>query len=372
MTRTLTDILSPSALTNFADTHHRIRGLPPAAYTEQPFLALENERLFPNTWTFVGFAHELVAAGDIVPIKVGCQPMFLIRTRNGELKAFHNVCSHRCTRLVEEIGNVGRFLKCPYHAWVYDLDGGLRGTPHFGGPHKPFPEGFDPKDYALREVRCTVWCDWIFVNINNNAPDFEDYAAPLIARLNGVDFGKMKPIASLDFGEVSTNWKFLMENFIEPYHVQFVHSSTTDQPLLDHYTIVDDVCLGSAVDISHESEPSEQNTLGVTSRFLTLFPNFVFGLYLPNQIGVHLNVPVASDKTHQRRVLYDYGDQDLSSEAIDGLKSLWGKIHKEDHHICERLQAGRHSDVAADGGVLSPHWENALRHFQELVIDAIR
>ena len=64
----------------------------------------------------------------------------------------------------------------------------------------------------------------------------------------------LDPVATLDFGEVNTNWKALMENFIEPYHVQFVHSSTTEQPLADHFTVVDGTCLGSAVDVAQESD----------------------------------------------------------------------------------------------------------------------
>ncbi len=372
MTVMISEVLGVEALAQFDDTSSRLRGLPAAAYTEQRFHDLENDRLFPDTWMFVGFAHELANSGDVLPVKVGRKPVFLIRGKDGGIKAFHNVCSHRCATLVEERGNVGRFLKCPYHAWVYGLDGGLRSTLHFGGPNKPFPDGFDPSDLNLQEVRSTVWQDWIFVNLSGEAEEFETYAAPLLDRLGGIDFDRMKPIAALDFGEVETNWKFLMENFIEPYHVQFVHPTTTDQPLLDHYTIVDGACMGSAVDISRQGEQAKQNALGVSSRYLTLFPNFVFGWYFPDQIGVHLNLPVGPGRTHQRRVLYYQGDRDLSVAEIEGLKALWHKVHKEDHEICERLQSGRSSHIANQGGVLSPYWEDSVRHFQQLVVDFMR
>lgn len=372
MSVTISEVLSTEALSHFDDTTKHVHGLPSGAYVDQQFYDLENDELFPNTWTFVGFAHELANSGDVYPVKVGRKPVFLVRTKEGGIKAFHNVCSHRCATLVEEKGNVGRFLKCPYHAWVYDLNGDLRTAPHFGGPDKSFPDGFDTKELNLKEVPCTVWLDWIFVNVNGNAPSFEEYASPLMERLDGIDFENLKPIASLDFGEVDTNWKFLMENFIEPYHVQFVHSTTTDQPLLDHYTIVDGNCMGSAVDISREGEQTKQDALGVSSRYLTLFPNFVFGWYFPDQMGVHLNVPVGPGKTHQRRVLYYKGDQELSPAAIEGLKALWFKVHKEDHEICERLQEGRASNVAENGGVLSPYWEDSVRHFQQMVMGHIR
>ena len=86
-----------------------------------------------------------------------------------------------------------------------------------------------------------------------------------------------------------------MENFIEPYHVPFVHATTTEQPLTDHYTVNEPGCLGCAVDVSAEAR--RDDTLSADSRYLTLFPNFVLGLYLPDQVGVHLDVPLAPGRT---------------------------------------------------------------------------
>ena len=126
----------------------------------------------------------------------------------------------------------------------------------------------------------------------------------------------------------------------------------------------------SAVEISATGDADSEsagNTLAVDSCYLTLFPNFVLGRYYPDEIGVHLNVPVAADRTRQRRVIYHTGEVPLDQETIDGLADLWTKVHREDHEICERLQRGRASHVAGDGGVLSPHWEDSLLRFQDLV-----
>jgi choline monooxygenase len=112
--------------------------------------------------------------------------------------------------------------------------------------------------------------------------------------------------------------------------------------------------------------------LGVSSRYLTLFPNFVLGLYYPDQIGVHLNRPVSANTTQQSRVIYLHRDSDQSSSGVEQMRQLWDSVHREDHHMCERLQAGRYSSVAEGGGVLSPHWEASVRRFQELVADAVR
>ncbi|MCP4327032.1 MAG: aromatic ring-hydroxylating dioxygenase subunit alpha [Alphaproteobacteria bacterium] len=350
----------------------RLRGLAPAAYVDPAFFAQECRELFPKAWTFVGFAHEISTHGDALPVTVGGQPILLVNRGDNEIVAFHNVCRHRAAVLIDTPSNAGRFIRCPYHCWTYDLDGKLCRAPHFGGPNVDFPDGFLPEDHGLKPVRCTVWHDWIFVNINGNAPDFDVHSAALRARLSDIDLESLRPIGVIDLGEVRTNWKFLMENFIEPYHVQFVHTSTTRQPLVNHSTFVDGNCIGSAVDIDPKSAATEAGVarLEVSSRYLTLFPNFVLGWYEPDQLGVHLNVPVAPGITRQRRALYQTGSAAMSDSQIDDLKQLWCKVHREDHEICERLQMGRASPVAADGGVLSPHWEVNVRRFQDLVLEA--
>jgi choline monooxygenase len=371
VTLNLTDIATAESLELFNRDAPIAHGLPALAYTNKDYWNLENDKLFNNTWVFAGFAHEIPNPGDALPFTVSSKPVFLIRNKDRQIKAFHNACRHRGLKLVDTAGNVGPRLRCPYHSWVYGLNGDLRSTPYFGGPDQHTPEGFDNKEHGLLPVNCAVWHDWIFVNLSLNPDDFEPYVAPLANRLSGLDLDGIIPVASLEFGEVRCNWKLLMENFIEPYHVQFVHSSTTDQPLKDHYTVIDGRCLGSAVELS-KAVDKNTNTLAVDSLYLTLFPNFVFGHYAPDQIGVHLNLPIDVDHTVQKRVIYITDDRERSQDEIENLKELWHKVHKEDHAICERVQQGKASAAAADGGRLSPHWENSVRSFQKLALDAVR
>lgn len=413
-----TDFLSPAAIP---------RGLPAVAYTGESFYAAENERLFPRAWVFAGFAHEMQAPGDVRPVSVGGRPVLLVRGAHG-VAAFHNICRHRCLQLVDRPGNAGRLIRCPYHSWAYTLDGKLARAPFFGGnSHRP-PPGFDPAAHGLVGVRCETWHDWIFVNLDGNAPPFADFIAPVAARLAHLDLTRLKPVAAIDFGVINANWKFLMENFIEPYHVQFVHSTTTEQPLTDHAPFIDRHCLGCSVTLSGESTAADtrsrltdcgggsrggggggrgggggsrgggdgsagggggdssaggdggdssaggggdKNTLAVDSSFITLFPNFVLGAYAPDQLGVHLNAPLGPGQTGQRRVIYLLRDEMPAADEVAALEKLWREVHAEDHAICERLQAGRRSPIAEDGGRLSPVWEVGVRRFQELVYGAV-
>ncbi len=373
MSVSLKDIADQGQFDTFENTGPLAHGLPALAYTDTEFFKLEQEKLFSNSWMCVGYAHDLTKAGEAIPVDVGGQPIVLVRNETGEIKAFQNVCRHRCMKLVDQPMNVGRLFKCPYHAWSYDLSGKLRAAPHFGGIDNQKPDNFDFDDYGLVPVPCDTWGHWIFVNLNGNAGNLSDHVAPLANRLDGIDLADLRLVGMLDFGEVDTNWKFLMENFIEPYHVPVVHSGTTDQPLSDHYVVSEGTCLGSAVDIERDDGvEGRAGSLNVSSRYLTLFPNFVLGRYFPDQLGVHLNLPVSADKTRQYRAIYKTDGSEASVQETEQLMNLWWDVHKEDHDVCERLQQGRASAISADGGVLSPCWESSVRRFQELVYQAVQ
>ncbi|MDH3219845.1 MAG: aromatic ring-hydroxylating dioxygenase subunit alpha [Gammaproteobacteria bacterium] len=366
-------MLSQSLLNDFDSGGSPPSGLPGLAYTSDSFMQIEREYLFANHWVFVGFAHQLSRIGDVKPIRVAGLPLFLLRGQHGEVVAFHNLCRHRNLLLIDRDGNCGKLIRCPYHSWSYDLCGALKNAPYFGGANRDLPPGFAYEDNGLAPVRCEVWHDWIFVNLSERPMAFADFLAPIRRQLGGNDVGDYRPVATLDLGEVACNWKLLMENFIEPYHVQFVHRSTTDQPLENHRTVIDEHCLGSAVELSEtQVADARAGTLGVTSHYLTLFPNFIMGTYQPDQMGVHLNEPIGPARTRQHRVIYTHRGAHYSDARVRQLADLWRSVHLEDHQMCVRLQQGRRSPLAARGGVLSPHWEDSVRKFQELVANSIR
>jgi choline monooxygenase len=328
-----------------------IFGLPAKSYTDENFWRKECNTVLSDGWLFIGFVHELTKPGDVIPLFIAGRPILLIKNNNNKINAFHNVCSHRCLKLVDKKKNVGKIIQCPYHAWSYDLEGRLKAAPHVGGTNVHKPKGFNFLDHGLKKINIHIWHDWIFIKFND------------------IDLTKLKYGATLDFGEINTNWKFLIENFIEPYHVQFVHKSTTNQPLKDHYTVVDGICYGSGVDVKEE-DTKNSKALSVTSRYLSLFPNFIIGTYFPNQVGVYLNVPISPGVTSQKRIIYTTDGKDMNKEEVDMVKNIWWSVHKEDHEMCERLQEGRSSPASEEGGLLSPVWEKGVQAFQKLIIDS--
>ncbi|MDA9233819.1 aromatic ring-hydroxylating dioxygenase subunit alpha [Candidatus Pelagibacter sp.] len=346
-----------------------IFGLPASSYTDESFWKKECNTALSDGWLFVGFVHELKKPGDVIPIFIAEKPILIVKNNNNEITAFHNVCSHRCLKLVDEKKNVGKIIRCPYHSWSYDLEGKLKSAPHIGGIDQHKPKGFNFSDHGLKPIRIQVWHDWIFINLNGKAKKFEEYAKPLIKKFNDIDLTKLKYAATLNFGKINTNWKFLIENFIEPYHVQFVHKTTTNQPLKNHYTVVDGICYGSGVDVEKE-DTKNSAALSVTSRYLSLFPNFIIGTYFPNQVGVYLNIPISPGVTSQKRIIYTTDGKKMSKEEANMIKNIWWSVHKEDHEMCERLQEGRSSPASNEGGLLSPVWEKGVQAFQKLIIDS--
>lgn len=372
----MSQVFDASLFKSFDQPFGLSHGLPGTAYTSETFRQLENTHLFPGTWTFIGFVHELANIGDVIPVQIADQPLLMVKNDSNEINVFHNICRHRNLQLIDEPTNCGKLIRCAYHCWSYDLNGRLKSAPYFTGQSARNQENdsFKLEDNGLTPVRCRIWNDWIFVNLNGNAEPFEEFIKPLEKMVEDIDFSRYTPVSMLDLGIVSCNWKLLMENFIEPYHVPFVHKTTTRQPLEDHYPVFEGNCLGSAVDLTEEqvAKAEGSGTLAVSSRYLTLFPNFVFGTYQPDQIGVHLNIPIDSGNTSQRRAIYVHENSSYSDERVRQTHDLWHSVHLEDHAICKRLQKGRSSQLSNSGGLLSPHWETSVRKFQELVADAVR
>lgn len=382
MSDLLQDIVEADALTRFQAAGPVKHGLPAEAYTSERFFELEQERVFARSWTLCGFAHELASAGAVVPVTVAGRPIVLVRGKDDLLRAFHNVCRHRGLKLVDAPCDGRRRLVCPYHNWSYALDGRLINATNFGGHGVHAVEGFDYETHGLVEVPCRQWHDWIFVNVAGNEPDFEDFLGPLKPVVEDLDMTAMEPLFKVDSGIFQANWKFICENFIEPYHVPVVHPETAaGQPLQKHYMMSDGHMVGCAIDVEGEVEGNGNPTgrrardlcLDISARYLLLFPNFLFFVYFGEEIHINvmLNRPVAPDQTHQRRVIYHLDGARPETATIDKWRALTDDVIAEDKAMVERLQIGRSSPVVADGGVLSPVWEASERAFQDLIMAAV-
>jgi Rieske 2Fe-2S family protein len=203
--------------------------LPSSWYTSAQVFALEKERIFCREWLCVARAEELAEPGAFRVLEVLGESILLVRNREGQLRAFYNVCRHRGSRLCREPpaagaaavlggGLSGGRITCPYHRWTYDLDGRLIGAPYLTGE-----PGFDKSLFSLYPVGLECWGGFVFVHLTPAR------AAPLAAQLGAIPERVARyPLSELRIGhtiryEVAANWKVICENYNECYHCAGVH-----------------------------------------------------------------------------------------------------------------------------------------------------
>lgn len=192
--------------------------LPPELYCSGEVLDLEVEKIFNKEWLCVGHISELRRSGDYLTFDLVGHPVLVVRDNSDELRAFSNVCRHRSARLVDGSGNA-RLLVCPYHSWTYELNGKLRGAP-FMAPEQV-------QDVCLNTLRLEVWQGLIFVNLDEHAESLAPRVEALQADIGRYDLAGMEVVHSYD-DEIDCNWKVLVENFCESYHVFRVHKMTLE------------------------------------------------------------------------------------------------------------------------------------------------
>ena len=197
----------------------RGESLPVSWYTDPAFTELELQKIFRNTWQYVGPLRELVNVGDFISGFAGNVPVAVVCSETG-LHGFVNACRHRRKQVMLGRGNAS-MLQCGYHAWTYDLTGRLCGAPRT--QNEP---NFNLEDYPLLPARAEALGPWVFVNLNSNARPLSYYfgdVLDMIAR-SGLDLHSLQLWQRQDW-EARANWKTMIENFLECYHCAIAHPS---------------------------------------------------------------------------------------------------------------------------------------------------
>ena len=199
--------------------------LPREAYIDPDWLARERKSTFFHGFHFAGFTSDLDEAGDFVARKICGYPLILLLDQDKTLRAFHNLCRHRGTELLEGTGNCGKTIVCPYHRWTYALDGRLRGL-----PNRDLFEEIDRAGLGLKPASVGVWKGLIFISPDPGA----DFAA-WIGEVDGVAFPHDIEAGGLVRGQefvyrIKCNWKVFFENAIDGYHLAYLHEHTLGGP----------------------------------------------------------------------------------------------------------------------------------------------
>ncbi|MCQ0092703.1 Rieske 2Fe-2S domain-containing protein [Roseovarius sp. M141] len=193
---------------------------PPQVYTSPEFYELELDNIFNHEWFCVGREDEFANPGDYRTTTIGRDPVIVLRGRDGQLRAMSNICRHRMTTLLTGSGNLKGRITCPYHAWTYNLDGQLIGAAHMR-------DNFDKKDVCLPQFQVEIWEGWVYVSLDPEAPPLAPRLKTLSERYANY---RMKEFVTLFRAEEiwDTNWKILVQNFMEGYHLFVAHAKTIE------------------------------------------------------------------------------------------------------------------------------------------------
>ena len=363
------------------------------AYRSHEYFAEERDQLFGRSWVTVGTVSDVADPAQVIVRNVAGRSVIVTRNKEGELRAFLNVCRHRGSRLVSEDCTLraGR-IRCPYHAWAYDLDGHCIGTPLFEGSDIPddmraaFDMGdvkaFDRADYPLLDVSVAQWGPLILVSLERDPIPLPEWLGDLPDRLAGYELASWEVQASKDY-DIGANWKLIAENFMEYYHLPWVHPELAKvSRIQDHYRYQ-----GNGMYTGMTTTPiSGDNPAwlalppysGVTGadlnagRFMLLFPNATLSV-LPNHMFLMILDPIAPDRTVERTYLMTHPDTMEGPGAEDALSDLlgfWDDVNLEDIEIVENVQAGI-STPEYQGGRMCYRFEEPVHRFQNMVIDRL-
>ena len=139
-------------------------GLPNECYTSQEYTKIERKKLFEDKWVVIGVASSLPNIGDAKPFDLLGIPIMILRDKQNKIRVFHNVCSHRGYKILQESCKIKNVIRCPYHSWSYNTSGSLVATPHLGGMNKHQSSKFKKSNSNLKEIRSCVWLDLITVS----------------------------------------------------------------------------------------------------------------------------------------------------------------------------------------------------------------
>ncbi|WP_424941229.1 aromatic ring-hydroxylating oxygenase subunit alpha [Aliiroseovarius sp. S253] len=201
--------------------YHR---LPVEAYTSQDWFDREQRLIFSRSWRFAGLVEDVPEPGHYISVQAGLNNIFIVMGRDHRLRAFHNICRHRGTQLIRAVGKTQKALTCPYHDWTYDLEGNLISVPDEA---TEYPNGIDKKCLGLKAASVDVWRGMLFVHPDPDAPSLVEWFGAVDPHL-----GPHKPEELVEYEEarqsyeIKANWKIVVENYIDVYHLSHLHSNT--------------------------------------------------------------------------------------------------------------------------------------------------
>jgi phenylpropionate dioxygenase-like ring-hydroxylating dioxygenase large terminal subunit len=340
----------------------RAESLPPACYVDREFYEFEKDALFDHEWLCVGREDWVKEPGDYFTTQIVGEPIVVARARDGVVRAMSAVCQHRGMLVAEGKGNARGFL-CPYHHWVYGLDGRLVNAPAMDRTCD-----FDKRDIRLPRLKVETWLGFIFVNFDADAPPLGPRLATVAEAIGGYALDRAEP-TSVVTGQFAWNWKVMLENNNDGYHASKLHQG----PLHDF--------VPSELAVFPPSDPADagflrfNGTLHPDASFnptqkavLPVFPGLAeaerarmtfanvpptLSLVLTSDVAIYLILRPTGPETMEQDtgVLVAPGAalEPGFQDRLEMIMTSAGKIIAQDMHVDELVQVGLRSRFAPRG-----------------------
>jgi phenylpropionate dioxygenase-like ring-hydroxylating dioxygenase large terminal subunit len=341
-------------------------GLPGWAYFSQELFELECETLFKTHWQFVCHVNEAADIGAYVTFDVAGERAMVIRGHDGILRAFHNLCRHRGSRIVPEARGVcNKAMVCPYHGWAYNLDGGLRGIAN----RDSFPP-MQAEKWGLKPLEMEIWNGLVFIRFQAGPqPSVAEVLARFDDEIAPYDLANMVPTDSNSMDDLlPVNWKSVRDVDNEGYHVRQAHPGLHqlygdgyfDEPYVNGTsrsvgTFNEAYGHRWSVRKYREILP-EADPLPLHQRrqwiYFGMFPNFVLGLY-PDSVIYYQEVPQSAEQTVQRGMCYRRAKESREMKAARYLSGRIDRDTAEEDQMLMVWSCEATKSSAYDGVILS-------------------
>lgn len=343
------------------------------AHTDPKWFAYEQSAIFAKHWIWVCHVEKVRANGAYTTAMVAGRPVAIVRDQAGQLRAFYNVCKHRAHELLQGDGETTRIM-CPYHAWVYDLTGQLRRAPETENL-----ENFETNDICLDTVQVEEFCGFIYVNLDPDASSLATQSGDL-----GTEITHWAPdISDLTFGhrltyDIKSNWKNVVDNFLECYHCPTAHKDFCTLVDMDTYKVTTHGIYSSHMADAGTSENAAYDVSNATVRTHAvwwLWPTTCLMRYPGRSSMIVLNIiPISENRTLET---YDFflETPEPDEGEVEAIRYLDEVLQVEDIGLVESVQRGMKTPAFQQGRIVhdlegSGKSEHAVHHFHSLVLDA--
>jgi len=337
--------------------------IPAPWYVDPRIAALESLTVFSKTWQMIGRAEQVANPGQFVTAMVAGEPIVAVRSTDGQLRAFYNVCRHHAAKVVTEPCGSASILHCPYHGWNYGLDGSLKGMPEFEGV-----KNFERKDNGLVPVKVETWEAFVFVNLDPHAEPLHNFLGGMVRRCAPLGLSKLHYFDRRVY-DIACNWKVFVDNYLDGgYHVPHLHKGLSSVLDYKQYTIEneDRYCLQSSPMVASDEDAATGATRkGDRAWYFWQYPNLMINCY-EGYMDTNLVIPLDVDHC---RVIFDFYFADVNEarrEHNAQSVTVGDRVQGEDLGICEDVQRGLKSR-AYGAGRLSVRREAGEHLFHRLL-----